>query len=130
MKVLHTALDKIRKEASKIHDVKTLKKELVRVGQDLMKIDLTAEARKRVDAVEKSYHSLQKNLEQTQKHVEKELAKAQKVLHVLREDLEKALKKAKSSAAKSAKTSKGARGRRSSSATATTRRRPANANNR
>ena len=100
MKMLHETLERLRDEAERLKDFKTLKKEAVRIGQDLMNINLTAEARKNLEVLEKHYYDLLKNFSVTQKRVEKELTKARKVLHSVRGDLDKQIKRARSLALK------------------------------
>ena len=100
MKVLHDTLARLRSEADRLKDFKTLKAEAIRAGQDLMNIDLTAEARKNLEVLEGRYKDLLKNFSQTQKLVEKELTKAKKVLQSVRGDLDKHITKAKKVAAK------------------------------
>lgn len=95
MKMLHETLERLRDEADRLKDFKTLKKEAIRIGQDLMNINLTAEARKNLESLEKHYHDLVKNFSSTQKLVEKELVKARKVLRSVRVDIDKQIKRAK-----------------------------------
>lgn len=95
MKMFHETLERLRQEAQRLKDFNTLKAEAMRVGQDLMNIDLTAQARKNLETLEKRYHELLKNFSVTQKQVETELNKAKKVLQGVRTDIDKNLAKAR-----------------------------------
>ena len=95
MKVFHQTLDRLRSEAARLKDLKTLKAEAIRVGQDLMNIDLTAQTRKNLQQLEAKYADLLKNFSVTQKQVEAELEKARKVLNSVRIDIDKQVVKAR-----------------------------------
>jgi hypothetical protein len=95
MIVFHETLERLRREAQRLKDLKSLKSEAVKLGQDLLNIDLTVEARKNLETLEKRYKDLLKHFASTQKQVESELEKAQKILHSVRADLDKHLVSAK-----------------------------------
>jgi hypothetical protein len=97
MKLSGLNLDTIRKEISKIRDLKTFKAEVVLLGQELKKLPdhLGPNAKKNLALVEKRYNDALKSIHLTQKQFDKEVLKARKLLDQTRGEVEKRLTGAK-----------------------------------
>ena len=120
---------KIRSEFQRLADVEKLKTEVHRIGREIRTFDyhavLSPSAQAKVKNFEKRYSELMRNIQQAQRHMDREFNRVLRQIHVHRSDVRKAVAQQKSKLEKVSTDLRRRFAKRSAAAATKTARRPA-----